>query len=233
MLVSRASIRQSSFPPTSPSRVFPLAWPRWQPPPHDGVAVIVRPDAPITWADGLLAREDGRMVVWATTATDPEQQGLTLLGQHGVEAAALATGRTDPRRVRLALEVAIDLAARREGGPAAGACLTSWSLPTPPAGVVRIPHLVTIGYSGGATDTVVWELAPAALARSWLGGPLPDQSYFETHLDALLRLRGAARRGQLPGTAVSAGLAELLPDRDLSIRQVYGHPDLFRTVLGS
>jgi hypothetical protein len=232
VLVSRASTRQSSFPPASPIRIFPLAWPRWQPPPRDGVAAIVGPGAPITWADGLLAREDRRLVVWAT-ATDPEQQGLNLLGQPGVQAAALATGRPDPRRVRLALEVAIDLAARREGGPAAGACLTSWSLPAPPAGVVRIPHLITIGYSGGATDTVVWELAPTGLARSWLGGPLPDLSYFEARLDALLRLRGAARRGQLPGTAVSAGLAELLPDRDLSIRQVYGHPDLFRALLGA
>lgn len=230
MLVSRAT-RQFPFPPTSPTRVFPLAWPRWQPPPYDGVAAIVSPDAPITWADGLLAREDGRMVVWASTASGPEQ-GLTLLGQRGVAAAALSTARTDPRRVRLALEVAIDLATRRADGPAAGACLTSWSMPVPPDGAVRIPHLVTIGHSGGATDAVVWELAPAALAQAWLGGTLPDLPYFEARLDTLLRLRGAARRGQLPGTAVTAGLAELLPDRDLSIRHVYAHPDLFRTVLG-
>lgn len=232
MLVSRAT-RQFPFPPASSTRVFPLAWPRWQPPPQDGVAVIVSPDASITWADGLLAREERRMVVWAASiAGDTEHQGLTLLGQRGVMAAAVSTARTDPRRVGLALEVAIDLATRRVDGPAAGACLTSWSMPVPPDGAVRIPHLVTIGHGGGTTDAVVWELAPAALAQAWLGGTLPDLPYFEARLDMLLRLRGAARRGQLPGTAVSAGLAELLPDRDLSIRQVYAHPDLFRTVLG-
>jgi hypothetical protein len=215
------------------TRHFPLAWPPWQPPARDGVAVVVNPDAPIAWADGLLARETGRLVVWAATNVDPEQHGLALLPRPGVRAAALASGRTDPRRIGLALEVAGHLAATRAGSPAAGACLTSWSAPTPPPEVVRIPHLVTVGNSGGATDAVVWELAPLDLAQLWLGRPLPELPFFEAHLEELLRLRGAARRGHLPGTAVTAGLAELLPDRDLSIRHVYQHPDLFRSLLSS
>lgn len=222
MLVSRASIRQ-----------FPLAWPPWQPPPRDGVAVVVKPGSQIAWADSLLARDNGRLVVWAGAGADPEQQGLTLLSYPGVQAAVLSIGRTDPRRVGLALEVALHLASTREDGPAAGACLTSWAPPNPPTDVVRIPHLVTVAYPGGATDAVVWELATIDVAQRWLGGRLPDQSYFESHLDTLLRLRGAARRGQLPGTAVAAGLAELLPDRDLTIWQVYENPELFRSLLGA
>jgi hypothetical protein len=54
--------------------------------------------------------------------------------------------------------------------------------------VVRIPHLVTVGHTGGESDTVVWELAATATAQQWLGGPLPDQSFFESRLDSLLRL---------------------------------------------
>lgn len=221
MLVSRATIRQ-----------FPLAWPPWQPPSRDGVAVIVTPGSPIAWADSLLARDNGRLVVWTGTGADPEQQGLTLLAQPGVRAAVLCTGRTDPRRTGLALEVAVHLAGSREHGAAAGACLTSWSPPAPPADSVRIPHLVTVAYPGGSSDAVVWELTTLDAAHRWLGGPLPDQPFFEAHLDTLLRLRGAARRGQLPGTAVAAGLADVLPDRDLTIQQVYEHSGLFKSLLG-
>lgn len=215
------------------TRSFPLAWPPWQPPARDGIAVVVDPDAPIPWADGLLARDGGGLVVWAATGAEPEQEGLAVLARPGVRAVALASGRTDPRRVGLALDVALHLAASREQGPAAGACLTSWSPPSPPLEVVRIPHLVTVGNTGGTTDAVVWELASVVVAQQWLGRPLPEQSFFEAHLETLLRLRAAARRGQLPGTAVTAGLAELLPDRNLSIRRVYEHPDLFRSLLGS
>jgi hypothetical protein len=129
--------------------------------------------------------------------------------------------------VRLALELAVDLTAARHNG----ACLTSWAPPGPPPGVVRIPHLVTIQRDGVITDTVVWELAPLAVAQHWLGGPLPDQAFFESRLEALLRLRGAARRGQLPATAVAAGLTELIPDRDLSIRVVYEHAATFKALL--
>lgn len=222
MLVSRTSVRQ-----------FPLAWPPWQPPSHDGVAAIVSPGSPIAWADSLLARADGQLVVWTGTGVDAERQGLALLRQPGVQAAVLSTARSDPRRVGLALEVGLHLAGTREDTPAAGPCLTSWSPPEPPVDSVRIPHLVTAAYPGGVTDVVVWELAPIDVAQRWLGGPLPDLAFFESRLETLLRLRTAARRGQLPSTAVTAGLADLLPDRDLSIRHVYEHPELFRNLLGA
>ncbi len=222
MLVSRISVRQ-----------FPLAWPPWQPPPYDGVAVVVSPGAPIAWADSLLARDNGQLVVWAGTGVEAERQGLSLLRQPGVRAAVLSSARSDPRRVGLALDVALYLTGDREDTAAAGPCLTSWTPPEPPVDSVRIPHLVTAAYPGGVTDVVVWELAPIDVAQRWLGGPLPDQAFFESRLETLLRLRSAARRGQLPSTAVAAGLADLLPDRDLSIRHVYEHPELFRSLLGA
>lgn len=211
----------------SAGHFFRLAWPPWQPPGVDGLAAIVAPGASTAWADGLLARTGDGLVVWAATGTDPEAQGLARVRYPGVRAVTLTPARSDPRRVRLALELAINLTAARRNG----ACLTSWAPPVPPPGVVRIPHLVTVQRDGAVTDTVVWELAPLAVAQHWLGGPLPDQALFEAQLDALLRLRGAARRGQLPATAVAAGLTELIPDRDLSIRVVYEHAATFRALL--
>ena len=208
-------------------RHFRLAWPPWQPPGADGLAAIVAPGASTAWADGLLARTGDGLVVWAATGTDPEAQALARLRFPGVRAVTLTPAKSDPRRVRLALELAVALTAARGNG----ACLTSWAPPATPAGVVRIPHLVTVARDGAVTDAVVWELAPLAVAQHWLGGPLPDQRFFETHLDALLRLRGAARRGQLPATAVAAGLGELIPDRDLSIRVVYEHAAAIRALL--
>lgn len=211
-------------------RRYRLAWPPWQPPGADGLAAIVAMGASTAWADGLLARDSDGLVVWAATGAEPEMQGLARLRYPGVRAITLAPAKGDPRRVRLGLELAVHLAAARSNG-AITACLTSWSPPAPPPDVVRIPHLITIQRDGVVTDTVVWELAPLATAQHWLGGPLPDLRYFEAHLDALLRLRGAARRAQLPATAVAAGLADLLRDRDLSIRLVYEHPAMFRTLL--
>jgi hypothetical protein len=209
------------------ARFFHLGWPPWQPPGTDGLAAIVAPGASTAWADGLLARTGEGLVVWAATGSDPEQQALARLRYPGVRAVTLAPARGDPRRVKLALELAVHLTTSR----GTGACLTSWAPPGLLPGAVRIPHLVTIQREGTVTDTAVWELAPLAVAQHWLGGPLPDQRFFETRLAALLRLRGAARRGQLPATAVAAGLAELIPDRDLSIRVVYAHAAAFRGLL--
>jgi hypothetical protein len=208
-------------------RRFQLGWPPWQPPGADGLAAIVAPEASTGWADGLLARTGDGLVVWAATGADPEAQALARLRYPGVQAITLTPAKSDPRRVRLALELAVDLTAARSNG----ACLTSWAPPARPSGVVRIPHLVTVQRDGAVTDTVVWELAPVAVAQHWLGGPLPDQAFFEARLEGLLRLRGAARRGQLPATAVAAGLTELIPDRDLSIRVVYQHAATLRALL--
>lgn len=221
---------------------FQLGWPPWQPPGADGLAAIVAPTAATAWADGLLARDEHELVVWAATGADPVAEGLARLHYPGVRAVTLAPARIDPRRVRLGLELAVHLAGGRDSGPSADARLTSWTPKKAPPGVVRIPHLITIEGDGATpppdrrhgnagTDVVVWELTPLAVAQDWLGGPLPDLAFFEARLDALLRLRGAARRGQLPAAAVAAGLAERLRDRDLSIRLVYEHASWFRALL--
>lgn len=212
-------------------RCYRLAWPPWQPPGANGLAAIVATGASTAWADGLLARDADGLVVWAATGTEPEAQGLARLQYPGVRAITFAPAKGDPRRVRLGLELAIHLAAGRNG--AGRACLTSWSPPAPPPGVVRIPHLISIQRDGAVVDRVVWELATLATAERWLGTPLPDLPFFEAHLDTLLRLRGAARRAQLAATAVALGLADLLRDRDLSIKLVYEHAAMFRTLLAS
>lgn len=211
-----------------PRQGYLLTWPAWQPPGVNGLAVIVAPTASTAWADSLLARESRRLVVWAATDTDPEAQALARLRYPGVRAVTLVPARSDTRWVRLALEFALH---RYEAS--GEACLTSCQRPALSPGVVRIPHLVTVERARTVRDAVLWELAPVAAAERWFGGALPpDQRFFELHLDALLRLRGAARRGQLPPRAIAAGLTELLGERELSIRLVYEHADQFRRLLG-
>lgn len=213
---------------------FTLSWPRWQPPSTTGLAALVTPTASIRWADGLLARDGQRLVVFAATGREAETQALARLRYPGVQAVTLVPCRADPRWVRLALEVALSLATCRS--PDLGryeACLTSYQRPTCPPGAVRIPHLVTVGRDESVTDTVVWELAPLPVAQQWLGGPLPDQWFFEHHLEALLRLRAALRCGRVPVRALSARLTELVGDRELSIRLVYQHASWFRALLAA
>lgn len=210
---------------------YQLTWPRWQPPGRDGLAALVAATTSTAWADGLLARDGGQLVVWAATPADPEDRALSRLHVPGVRAVTLVPARCDPRWVRLALEYADHLATARADSEAHGACLTSCTRPAVRPGAVRIPHLVTIERDGTVTDTVLWELTPHARAQRWLDGPLPDQRFFEAHLDHLLRLRSAARSGRLPPRAVAAGLTELLADRELSIRIVYRHAAQFARIL--
>lgn len=215
-----------------PGRSLPLSWPAWQPPGADGLAAIVTPTASTGWADGLLARESDRLVVWAATGPQPEAQALARLRYPGVRAVTLVPARSDTRWVRLALDFAYEMSASRVGS-FDQACLTSCSPPALSAGVVRIPHLITVERARTVSDAVLWELAPIDAAQHWFGGPLPDQRFFEAHLDSLLRLRSAVRRGQLPPRAIAAGLSELLGDRELSIRLVYEHATQFRRLLAN
>ncbi|HLU45118.1 MAG TPA: hypothetical protein VKZ67_08895 [Natronosporangium sp.] len=211
---------------------FTLDWPRWQPPATTGLAAFVSSTASVRWADGLLAREDGRLVVFAATGREAEPQALARLRYPGVQAVTLVPCRSDPRWVRLALEVALSLANCRSSELGRyEACLTSYQRPSCPPGAVRIPHLVTVGRGTSVTDTVIWELTPVPVAQQWLGGPLPDLCFFEQHLEALVRLRGALRRGWVPVRAAAARLPELLGNQELSIRLVYQHASRFRTLL--
>lgn len=209
-------------------RQFPFEWPAWQPPAEDdGLAAIVGPGAPTGWADGLLARDGHARLVWAATGSELETAGLALLRRPGVRAVTMTRARSCPRRLKLALELAAHLADTRDGQ----AALTSFPRPAQPPGAVRIPHLLSVGFNGGTTDAVVWEVASVELARQWLGGQFPDQAFFEAHLDALLRLRAAARQGRIPTAA--APLTDLLHEQVLSIRLVYQHADRFQEVLRS
>jgi hypothetical protein len=62
-------------------------------------------------------------------------------------------------------------------------------------------------------------------AADWLGGrPLPDQQYFEDHLDGLLALRRAHREGRL----ADSRLDRALRGSYLSIRAAYLNEELVR-----
>lgn len=211
--------------------VFPLAWPPWQPPHGRGFAAYVCRTAGAEWAESLLARDADQLVVWATGGPRPEARALTLRDRPGVRTLHMVAPASDPRWVHLALRIGDALAAERDEATTTPTCLTAWTAPAVPAGAVRIPHLVTVAHDGALRDLVLWELVPVVVARLWLGTPLPDQSYFEHHLPALLRLREASRRGRLPPRAVTAGLDDVLGARALSIELVYKHADRFRPVL--
>jgi hypothetical protein len=211
---------------------FLLTWPRWQPPATSGLAALVDAGASIRWADGLLARDGQQLLVFAATAGHSENEAIARLRYPGVRAVTLVAARNDPRWIRLALEMAVRLSECRSGELGRyEACLTSYQRPGCPPGAVRIPHLVTVGQGDSVTDAVIWELAPVAVAQQWVGGPLLDQWFFEHHLDVLLRLRGALRRGQVPARATAAGLPDLVNGQELSIRLVYQHAHQFRALV--
>lgn len=225
---------------SSDGACFDLTWPRWQPPPGDGLVAVVAQGgaATLDWADALLARDDTGLYVWASHRGNRERHALTIRELPAVRAVALASGGTDPRQVSLALAVASWLrdrpgayresSAYRESGASR---VTSCVPPAPPPAAVRIPHLVSVRRSGRLTDTVVWELAPAAAAHSWFDPSESSQQFVEAHLDGLLRLRAAARTGRLPATAAACRLSHLLNDRDLSSELVYQRLDLLRLLL--
>jgi hypothetical protein len=220
-------------PPTADG--LPRAWP-W--PAGAGLVALVDARAAVSWADALLARcGEGPLarcgeglVVWAATGAAPVRQAMATAGLPGVRAVVLAPA-AGARPVAVALGFAAHLAVVRAGAGDGGGCVTSPTRPATPPGVVRIPHLLSVRRAGAVTDVVVWELMTAGRATGWLGGPLPEQRFFERHLAGLLRLRAAARTGRLPLTAAGTRLARLLGGRPLSIRLVYQRPRLFRALL--
>jgi hypothetical protein len=100
--------------------------------------------------------------------------------------------------------------------------------------MVRVPHLVTVSRGGYLSDAVVWEVLAPDAAERWLGCPVgaTDLGFVEGNLDALLRLRAAARDGRLPATAAATRLLTVLPPGDeLSIALVFQRSALFRAML--
>ena len=215
--------------------------PRWaQVGEVDGLLARMSADADLSWSDRVISTSILGTLVWSASHGHAEQHGLLTLERPGVRAVCLAPCDCDPRRVRVALQLSARLGMQRAGGAGwAPAYLTSPTPPATPRDLVRVPHLVTVCRDTGEladhhahapVDAVVWELMPASAAQRWLGAPLPNQAMVETHLDALLALRTAARTHRLPTTAAGARLAALLHGRPdpLSITLVYRHLDLFR-----
>ena len=217
-----------------------MSWPSWRPPPGDGVvAMLSRSDVVCGWADALLARVGQRLVVWTDAGGGLVARGLEVVDRPAVLAAVLSPARADARQVGLALKFGCRLAegygAGRGGLP--GGCLTSWAVPDVPAGMVRVPHLVSVCRDDGRIgDSVVWQVVSPPELHRWVGCRVSraDLSFVEANLDALVRLRGAVRDGRLPATAAAARLLRLLPeDGGLPIGLVYQRSALFRALLPS
>jgi hypothetical protein len=200
--------------------------------------MLSRSDVVCGWADALLARVGPRLVVWTGARGDLVARGLEVVEQFGVVAAVLSPAGADARHVGVALEFGcrlVDGYDTDRGGP--GGCLTSWAAPEVPAGMVRVPHLVSVcGDDGRIGDSVVWQVTSPPELHRWVGRrvDLIDLRFVEANVHALARLRGAVREGRLPATAAAARLLRLLPDGDgLSIRLVYQRSGLFRALLAS
>lgn len=162
--------------------------------------------------------------------------GLAAVRRNRAAGAALHLGG-DAGTARLPLEFAAHLGdRRRRDADPVRPCVTSATAPELASApdLVRLPHLLTVRDGGGVlADNVVWEVVTIQQARSWLGGPLPCQPFFEQQLPALLHLRFLARTGQFPATTDGQRLRELITGRYLSIRLVYRHPALFTALTGT
>lgn len=218
---------------TAQQTEFRWAFPRWQPPPGNGlVAIVSRAETTRGWVDSLLALDGDRQYVWTGLGGEPERRALEILERFKGVATISAAG-ADVRQVSLALEVAGWLSRQRAGDrPRVRHCMTSWPAPSPPPGAVRVPHLVSVRHGAAVSDAVVWELLDAASARELLDLP-PDWQFFESHLRRLLWLRAAMRTGRLPATPLARRVLELtrMSSTELSIEVVYRNADLFSTLV--
>src|SRR5690606_24967056 len=130
-------------------------------------------------------------------SAEPERQAVGIVACYSVPVATLAVGGVDSRQLWLGLQVAAGLSRRRAAGGVVGSCLTCWSRPVVPAGMVRVPHLVSVRQGAVITDVAVWELTDAESARDRVGFPV-DWEFFEARLPVLLRLRAACRMVRFP-----------------------------------
>lgn len=111
--------------------------------------------------------------------------------------------------------------------------ITTAARPDVTAGVVRLPHLLSVEHRDVISDTVIWEVMTRAEATQWLGHELPDQGFFEAQLTSLVAMRSLARRGCLPSGPIFAKVASLLTGRNMSIRYVYQHAALFAEAISA
>jgi hypothetical protein len=235
------------FPATPPEvcggradEIFEATWPEWQAPNADGLVVAVTPDTSTEWADLLLYRDDDQLLVWAAAGVDEAPSGLMLLKRSRARLASLIPAHTHPRRAGLVLQVAANLATVRDrSGDPAPPVLTSVAPPVVPAGIVRVPHLVTTRLASQLIDTVVWEAATEHVARRWLHvspsapGFVSTQELVEARLDELLALRSEVRYGRFPPTAAGNRLAAALAGRSLSMEFCFQRPELIRALLAT
>lgn len=216
-------------------KTFTGTAPGWPLPAAGGLVCTVAPGADPPEALRLATTADG-WTVWVGCDADAPATALAVAVavavQQGIRAVCLAGKGADPGAVQIGLDFALHLRSLR--GPFGGRTRAFTVSPAPPAplpGVVRLPHLIAVNHDHQLHDEVMWELLPTYLVPQWLGRPLPDLVITDTHIAALMRLRGLARYGQLPTTPAGRALAGLLRDRYLSIKLVYQHPDLFRTLI--
>jgi hypothetical protein len=193
------------------------------------VALVPAVEATCGWAENLLAVDDDHQVVWAALGNRAERQALKLVEEFTLPAATLVGAGTDARQTWVALQVAEWLFRQRTVGGSAGSCLTAWAAPTPPPGMVRVPHLVSVARGTTVREVVVWELSDVASAHRQLGLPR-DWEFFDDHVPALLGLRAAIRAGRLPATPAARRLLELTwaSNGELSIELVYRNAGLVR-----
>jgi len=215
-------------------RWLDAALPCWrQPRAGHGLLAVVGAAADTSWADQIVAGDDGGRLVWTATGVQPERAGLLAAQRLGVRVVCLAPAGRDPRRIRAVVQFAHRLTdARGDNAVSARARLTSADPPATVDRPIRIPHLISLRTgTGSVADAVVWELIPCIAAPDCSRVPPESQGFIEAHVRGLLALRGAARTGRLPQTTAGQRLADRLAGRPLTIRAVYRHLDLIRPLL--
>jgi hypothetical protein len=194
---------------------------------------VLRATTPASDRNNVLGNWHGYHVIHIPS-NDPVTAGLDAVQAGGVVAAAAHHGPAI-NQTMLALRFARHLSDCRASDPSpVRPCVTSASRPDglPPI-VVRIPHLIAVATLTGVTDQVIWEMMAECHTVTWLGGALPDQAWYESHLPDLLQLRSQLRSRQILTTDVGQRLTDLLTGRYLSIRFAYQHRELIDEVFAT
>lgn len=227
------------MPVDPPDQVLDPTWlPIMPAAPRPGVLVLAADTAPLATRAGVdtvaMLREKRQQVLFIATA-NAVPLAQTVRRNNGVLGVVLHPAGAIDLGAKLALVFAEHLGTGRPR-PAAddhrlrvvGPFVTSAKADSflAVAGVVRLPHLVTVRTRDGHADTVVWEWLAVPDAEALYGGPLPDLSALHAHVRELLALRAAVRAQQLPDTPGHRELGRVLLTAPFSLQLVLTHYEL-------
>jgi hypothetical protein len=167
------------------------------------------------------------------TSAEAVRVSLRLATRPDLDAVVVHERYVPVNRTALAVAFATKLNRWRSGRGECPDVVTSAVRPDLSAvpGQVAVPHLVTVAEpnESGLTDRVVWEVMPPEVFLCWLPGMAGARrtSEIERRLPRLLRMRAIIRGGGIGRLPFGDEISAVLGTGSLTIRAVFGEPDLF------